>query len=85
MRWDYEMSIGKIKGANAHGHLGWVTVRCRICARLEDYTRAVIYVCPECMKKIPAYYCSSCAKVLHYKCPYCKTPLVTLSSFLSGK
>lgn len=77
------MSIGKIKGANAHGHLGWVTVRCRVCARLEDFTRSVIYICPNCNKKFPSYFCPSCARVLHYRCPYCRNELVTLASLLS--
>jgi len=74
-----------VKGVNAHGHLGWVTVRCRICARLEDYTRAVVYVCPNCYTKFQAYFCSSCAKVLHYKCPYCRSELVTLPSLFAKK
>ncbi len=71
--------MGRIKGVNAQGHLGWVTVRCRICNRKLDVTKHPVYKCPKCEKKYQAYFCEADARVLHYKCPYCRTPLVPFS------
>ncbi|MEM0020687.1 MAG: hypothetical protein QW039_01265 [Fervidicoccaceae archaeon] len=76
------MSVGKVKGINTHGHLGWVTKRCRICGRLMDVTRQIVYKCPTCEKKYSAYFCEADAKLLHYRCPYCKGQLVLFTERL---
>jgi len=77
------MSFGRIKGVNAHGHLGWVTVKCRLCGKKMDYTRQVVYKCPKCAEKYQAYFCDADARVLHYRCPFCREKLVPLSGVKS--
>jgi len=70
------VSIGRILGVNAQGHLGWVTVKCAVCATKMDVTRRVVYRCPECSKHFDAYFCEADARLLRYKCPYCRERLV---------
>ncbi len=72
------MSTAGLKGINAAGHLGWVTRKCRICAKKLDLTVDVVYVCKACMKTREAYFCPADAKRLHYRCPFCGRELVTL-------
>jgi len=72
------MSLGSICGANAMGHYGWITVRCRICGKWLNTTKDEVYICPKDKDRYGAYYCAACAKVLHYKCPYCDTELELL-------
>ena len=70
------MSYGSIKGVNAQGHSGWVTIKCSICARKMDVTRQIVYKCPKCTPTINAYFCQADSRVLHYRCPYCREQLV---------
>jgi len=65
----------KLVGANAAGHLGWVTKYCRICGRKLVVGTDAVYSCPKCSSSIDAYYCSADYKKLHGKCPYCKSEL----------
>jgi len=73
------MTIGKLRGTNAMGHLGWITVRCRVCGRLLDLSGQkpgsrkfeVVYACPKCAAKLGAYFCSADARSLKYRCPFC--------------
>ena len=69
------MSVGRIAGAAAMGHLGWVEVRCIICARWILITKDEYYECPKCKEDRRAIFCSSCAKKLHYRCPFCGVEL----------
>ncbi|MCE4608459.1 MAG: hypothetical protein F7B61_05830 [Caldisphaeraceae archaeon] len=81
------MTIGLAKGINASGHVGWVTVRCRICGRYMDLSgqkpgsrhEEVVYMCPKCSKTVEAYFCAADAKRLGYRCPYCGSQLVLAS------
>lgn len=73
------MSVGKAKGINTHGHLGWVTVKCRICAAKLDVTKRLVYRCPQCyVDPVRAYFCEADARRLRYKCPFCGKKLETL-------
>jgi len=71
------MSFGRIKGVNAQGHHGWVSVRCRVCNKKLDTTRNVVFKCPKCATKYDAYFCEADARVLHYRCPFCNEQLVS--------
>ena len=74
------MTLGLDKGTNAHGHVGWVTVRCRVCGRYLSLTGQqpgsvrkieVVYYCPHCAKDYGAYFCAADARMIKYKCPFC--------------
>jgi len=80
------LTIGLAKGINAMGHLGWVSVRCRICATWLDATggvgktkKTLTYMCPRCAQLYQAYFCHACARKVKYTCPYCKGPLTLLT------
>ncbi len=82
------MTIGLIKGINAHGHMGWVLVRCRVCGRYLSLTGQhsgagrkieVVYACPKCAKDYGAYFCHADARKFNYKCPFCGRDLVVVS------
>ncbi len=79
------MSTAGLKGINAVGHKGWVTVRCRICGRKLDLTLDVVYVCPYCRDKYDAYFCAADAKRLHYKCPFCGRQLEPITPWLRAQ
>ena len=68
----------KLVGANAAGHLGWVTRFCKICSRKLVVGVDAIYVCPKCGHITGAYYCLADYKRLHGKCPYCKNELTPI-------
>lgn len=86
-----KMTIGKVRGVNAMGHLGWTTVRCRVCGRLLDMTGQrpgsrrfdVVYMCPKCATKYGAYFCSADARSLKYKCPFCGSDLVQVTPVIT--
>ncbi|MEM2579372.1 MAG: hypothetical protein QW398_05470 [Desulfurococcaceae archaeon] len=67
---ELKMTTGLIRGANAMGHVGWVTVKCSICSRKMNLFRSIdsgeAYVCIKCNN----FFCSADAKRLGYKCPY---------------
>ncbi len=74
------MTLGLNKGTNAHGHMGWVLVRCRVCGRYLSLTGQspggarrieVVYYCPHCAKDYGAYFCAADARMLKYRCPFC--------------
>ncbi len=78
------MTIGLDKGTNAQGHMGWVTVRCRICGTYLSLTgmqpggwrkASIAYYCPKCEKDYLAYFCHADARKVKYTCPYCGGPL----------
>ncbi len=73
------MTIGLLKGVNTGGHLGWVTVRCRICNRKLEVTREPVYVCPKCRDSQDAYFCEAHARKVKHRCPYCGTELEPLA------
>ena len=81
------MTLGLIKGMNAMGHAGWITVRCRVCwmkLSLTGYhpgTRRTepVYACPNCAKDLGAYFCRADAKALKYRCPFCGSELSLVS------
>ncbi|MFP3402760.1 MAG: hypothetical protein RXN87_04380 [Acidilobus sp.] len=78
------MTVGKMRGVNAMGTLGWTTVRCRICGRLLDLSGQrpdsrrfePVYMCPKCAKTLDAYFCAADARSLKYRCPFCGSELV---------
>ncbi|MEM0340628.1 MAG: hypothetical protein QXN05_00415 [Acidilobaceae archaeon] len=77
------MTIGLLKGANAMGHTGWFTVKCRICATPLDLLgsigkskKQIAYVCPKCRTTVEAYFCHACSRTVKYKCPYCGSKLL---------
>ncbi len=70
--------MSELRGINAGGHMGWITKRCAICYRRLIVNKETIYYCPKCSEKIQAYFCEGDAKVLHGKCPYCRSDLVAL-------
>ncbi|MEM2007454.1 MAG: hypothetical protein QW154_07470 [Sulfolobales archaeon] len=72
------LPLVKLVGTNAGGHAGWATKRCKVCSRDLVIGEASVYYCSNCSTKYGAYFCSSDARVLHYKCPYCKQPLELL-------
>ena len=84
------MTVGKIRGTNAMGTLGWVTVRCRVCGRLLDLTGQrpgskkfePVYACPKCASTLGAYFCAADARSLKYRCPFCGSDLVLVSPLL---
>ncbi|MFN4046316.1 MAG: hypothetical protein ACK4H7_03135 [Acidilobaceae archaeon] len=85
------MTVGMAKGTNAMGHLGWVTVRCRVCGIWLDLTggagrgrKMVAYACPRCSKTLEAFFCSPCAKKVKYTCPYCGTQLTPVTPLLEA-
>ena len=78
------MTLGLHKGTNAHGHIGWVTVRCRVCGRYLSLTGQkpgaarrieIVYHCPKCAQTYGAYFCAADARMLKYTCPFCGGPL----------
>jgi DNA-directed RNA polymerase subunit RPC12/RpoP len=81
------VTLGMNKGTNAHGHMGWVTVRCRVCGRYLSITGQspasrkieVVYYCPNCAKDYGAYFCQADARMLKYRCPFCGGPLKRLT------
>ena len=73
------MSLGSAMGSTAMGHKGWIKVRCIICGKWLDTTNDPVYVCTKCLSNgVKTYYCSSDAKKLHYKCPFCHETLQPL-------
>lgn len=74
----YAMTIGVLIGVNAGGHKGWVTVKCRLCAREMDITKNIVYYCPKCVSNHRSYFCEADARRLKYKCPYCGHELEVL-------
>lgn len=63
-------------GTNTRGHKGWVTLRCSICNKKMIVGEEQIYICPKCSvgaRKIA--FCRACARITHYRCPYCGTEL----------
>ncbi len=76
------MSTAGLKGINAVGHLGWVEVKCRICARKLDVTVDIVYACPYCKDKYEAYFCPADAKRLHYRCPFCGRELQPITPWI---
>ncbi len=77
------MSSAGLRGINAVGHLGWVEVKCRICARKMDVTTDIVYACPACEEKYEAYFCPADAKRLHYRCPFCGRELTPITPTLA--
>lgn len=82
------MTVGLNKGSNYMGHLGWITVRCRICATYLDLTGQppgattptdIVYACPKCVGPRGAYFCHADARAVKYSCPYCGSKLVILT------
>jgi DNA-directed RNA polymerase subunit RPC12/RpoP len=82
------VTIGLLKGVNAAGHIGWITVRCAICGAKLSLTGQKprggrrfepVYACPKCSKKFNAYFCAADAKRLKYRCPYCGSKLVLVT------
>ena len=81
------MTIGLLKGTAAWGHVGWVTVYCRVCgARLSlagqkprSRRTEIVYACPKCAKDYGAYFCAADARALKYRCPFCGTRLEIVS------
>jgi hypothetical protein len=85
------LTVGIAKGINAMGHLGWVTVRCRICATWLDITggvgrvkKSIVYACPRCAQEYEAYFCRACAKKVRYTCPYCRSPLTLVTPLVEA-
>lgn len=81
------MTLGLDKGTNAQGHMGWISVRCRICGRHLSLTGnypgtrqfIVVYACPKCARDYEAYFCHADARKVKYTCPYCGGPLKPLT------
>jgi len=80
------LTVGLARGINAMGHMGWVTVRCRICSAWLDVTGGVgrakkqlTYACPRCAELHQAYFCRACARKVRYTCPYCGAPLTLVT------
>ncbi len=69
------MSFGSVYGCNASGHLGWVRVKCRICAKVMDKTKDEVYYCKKCAETRGAYFCFADYRRLHGKCPFCGAEL----------
>jgi predicted RNA-binding Zn-ribbon protein involved in translation (DUF1610 family) len=69
----------KIKGTNAHGHIGWFTYYCRICNRRLKIGSDLVYRCPKDEKKLQAYFCEADARGLKFKCPHCGSELELMS------
>lgn len=69
------MSAGLFKGVNSMGHIGWVRVKCRICARTLFIGRDIVYHCPKCVKTHDAYFCEADYKRLKGRCPFCGSEL----------
>jgi len=74
------LTVGLLKGTNAWGHIGWVTVYCRVCGRRLSLTGQkpgsarkieVVYYCPKCAERYGAYFCAADARALKYRCPFC--------------
>ncbi|MGC9148348.1 MAG: hypothetical protein ACP5GI_02755 [Sulfolobales archaeon] len=62
-------------GVNTKGHRGWVILRCGICNKKLYVGEDIIYICPNCSKTRKVVFCKACARITHYKCPYCGTEL----------
>ncbi len=82
------MTIGLDKGTNAQGHIGWITVRCRICGTYLSLTGQypgagrrieIVYSCPKCAMDYGAYFCHADARKVKYTCPFCGGPLKVVS------
>jgi len=68
--------VVSLMGTNAGGHLGWIQKRCAICNRKLIVGKDRVYQCPRCVKLgIPAYFCEADYRVVHGRCPYCRTEL----------
>jgi len=79
------VSTAGLKGINAAGHRGWVTVKCRICATKLDTTLDIVYVCPHCREKYDAYFCAADARRLHYRCPFCGRRLELITPWVAER
>ena len=85
------MTVGLNKGTTSLGHVGWVTVRCRICGTYMDITGQqpgarkidIVYACPKCAEPYGAYFCRADARRVKYTCPYCGSKLVVISPLTS--
>ena len=82
------MTVGLLKGTNAAGHIGWVTVYCSICntkLSLSGYKPRsarqveVVYACPRCLDEHESYFCAADARRVKFRCPYCGSKLVLAS------
>ena len=81
------MTIGLLKGTSAHGHVGWVTVYCRVCGAGLNVTGQkprsrrvdVVYACPKCAEQYEAYFCAADARAVKYTCPFCRSRLEIVS------
>jgi len=82
------VTLGLNKGTNAHGHMGWMLVRCRVCGRYLSLTgqkpgsgrkTEVVYACKYCAQKYGAYFCHADARRTHYRCPFCGRELVLIT------
>ncbi|MEM1620242.1 MAG: hypothetical protein QXU97_01970 [Fervidicoccaceae archaeon] len=71
------MSVGRARGINAMGHLGWVTKKCAVCSIKLDISKRLVYYCDKCSKTLNAFFCEADAKRLRYRCPYCGEKLAT--------
>ncbi|MCC6046786.1 MAG: hypothetical protein LM571_01145 [Desulfurococcaceae archaeon] len=72
------LQLVKLRGSNAGGHLGWATRRCAICSKSLAVGENEVYFCPTCSERYGTYFCSSDARTLHYRCPYCGRSLELL-------
>ncbi|MDT7896013.1 MAG: hypothetical protein ACO2O0_02950 [Desulfurococcales archaeon] len=62
-------------GANAKGHEGWRRYRCAICSTTLLVGDTTIYICPKCGQIRGSRFCTACARITHYRCPYCGSEL----------
>lgn len=85
------MTVGLSKGTQGLGHIGWITVKCRICATRLDLSGRkpgvvrglqVVYYCPKCYRDHDTYLCHADARRVKYKCPYCGSQLAVFSPLL---
>lgn len=85
------MTVGLNKGTNGLGHIGWVSVRCRICGTYLDLTGQppgarridIVYACPRCASDYGAFFCRADARRVKYSCPFCGSRLVVVSPVFS--
>lgn len=81
------MTVGLSKGTWTWGHVGWVTVYCRVCGTRLNLSGQkprsrrveVVYACPKCAAKYGAYFCAADARFLKYTCPFCGSKLEIVS------
>jgi len=82
------LTLGLDRGTNAHGHMGWVTVRCRVCGVYLSLTGQhpaygrkleVVYACNNCAEDRGAYFCRADARSLKYTCPFCGNELTVVT------